>query len=384
MRPNPIPSTFGSTERSWSILDDDSFTEELLRKALQGRQGSADLPEDLLSKLFQHAATQPTGPTSRTLEWPSTAPELAVPTSFPSSASLENRVEFSLRVRPTVVCGQEFFVGVEFQDTQVGSPLRLRIKLSKIRFGCGHTIQLQRQHTTQIGFSRIRASDQLGAYTKLDQPGQWSVEADLEFELDHASSTGWGWGGTCLCRAKRTVTGEIEVLTEEPPDLFKLAHSPELDHAITSRLCLSQFSTEEPHAWGREARYTLQGMLWFDGTLPIGVAFEAFAQINDQRIQSNWPVIESAGDVPGTSHGVGVSFPYDGDPPETINVTLRSSKAAAMRTPDLYEIWDGELRFENIEVAPPDASQWPRTEARYVPTVAPRSTAPRDRELSEP
>jgi hypothetical protein len=171
------------------------------------------------------------------------------------------------------------------------------------------------------------------------------------------------------------VTGEIEVLTGEPPDLFKLTHSPELDDAITTRLRLAEFAAEEQTGWGGEARRRLQGMLWFDGPLPIGVAFEAFAEIGDQRIQSDRPIIESPGGVAGSSHGVGVSFDYDGDAPETINVTLRGSKPAAMRTVDLYEIWDGELRFEDVEVVPPDHISWSRHDNRFAPRVIARESA---------
>ena len=343
-----------------------------------------DLSEELFSRLFQRATTQATGPTSRSWEWSSTPPEHEAPTSFPSSELLANRVEFSLRVRPTVVCGQDFFVGVEFRDTEGGSPLRLRIEFDEIRFGCGHTIQPRHRFSTQIGVSRIRASDQFGTYTKLDRPGKWPVEADVEFELDHPGSTGWNWGGTCLYRGKRTVTGEVEVLAEEPAGLFKLTYSPDIDDAIMTRLRLSEFTAEEQAGWGREARRRLQGMLWFGGSLPIGVAFEAFAEIGDQRIQSNWPIIESPGSAAGGSHGVGVSFPYDGEPPETINVTLRSSKAAALRTPDLYEIWDGELRFENVRVAPGAGDQWHISVLRYTPTVTPRTATPRDPEPTQP
>jgi len=381
--PIPTPSTFGSAERSWAILDDDWLTAEM-GKALEEGQGLGDQAAELFSRLFQRPTTQATGPTSRAWEWSSTPPEHSVPASVPSAESLANRVEFSLRIRPAVVCGQEFFVGAEFQDTEAGGPLRLRIELDEIRFGCGDTIRPQRRFSTQIGFSPFRTSDQLGTYAKLDQPGKWAVEADVEFELDDPASTGWSWDGTCLHRGKRTVTGEIEVLPEEPPGLFKLTHSPELDEAIATRLRLSEFSAEEQHGWGREARRRLQGMLWFPGPLPIGVAFEAFAEIGDQRIRSNWPIIESLDRAAGGPHGVGVSFDYDGDTPGTITVILGSSKAAAMRTPDLYEIWDGELRFENVEVAPADASQWPRTGGRYVPTIAPRAPAPNDRESSEP
>jgi hypothetical protein len=157
---------------------------------------------------------------------------------------------------------------------------------------------------------------------------------------------------------------------------LKLTHSPELDEVIAARLRLSEFSAEKNRtSWGLEGRRRLQGVLWFAGPLPVGVAFEVFAEINDRRIQSNWPITESPGGIAGRSHGVGVSFPYDGDPPDTITVILRSSKAAAMRTPDLCEIWDGELRFENVEIVPPDHISWSWNDHHFAPRVTPRRPA---------
>jgi hypothetical protein len=48
--------------------------------------------------------------------------------------------------------------------------------------------------------------------------------------------------------------------------------------------------------------------------------------------------------------GTGLSVDFEGEAPERITIILRSSKEVALRTPDLYEIWDGELRFEDLKV----------------------------------
>jgi hypothetical protein len=62
-----------------------------------------------------------------------------------------------------------------------------------------------------------------------------------------------------------------------------------------------------------------------------------------------------------------VSCACAGEVPSQITLILQSSKQAALRTADLYEIWDGELRFEGVKVVPDDGRRMRR--GRYVGKV---------------
>jgi len=50
----------------------------------------------------------------------------------------------------------------------------------------------------------------------------------------------------------------------------------------------------------------------------------------------------------GNKHRYQLRFLLDYKKPPRVDLMLRSSKEAAMRTVDMWEIWGGELRFEDV------------------------------------
>ena len=277
-------------------------------------------------------------------------------------------LDLSLRVRPVVVREQEFFVGVTYEDHGLKGAFQVHLKLEEIRLGNEMTLQPLSTLSAPGGLRFNLSLPGLGIYTTLERPGEWPVEADVAFQIDKAGKgPGWVTDGSELYSESRTVSGVVKVLVDEPPDLFKLTHSPQLDDAVAAIIRATEFRVgRDALSYGPGADVRLSGTVWLHSPRPIGLAFEAYAEFDNQRY-SLGQIIAPKGGQSGSSHGSSVSCTCAGDIPSQITLILRSSKQAALRTADLYEIWDGQLRFEGVKVVPDDGRR-PRR-GRYVGKV---------------
>jgi hypothetical protein len=291
-----------------------------------------------------------------------------------------NMVQFSVAVRPVVVVGQRFYAGVKLQGRGPVSKYRLRVRVREICVGDQERRRLAGGRSF-TGYTSISAMNIMGFPTSLDRPGRHSVAADIAFQIDvRGSGKSWVPDASALYIGQRTVTGQVEVLAEEPPDLLKMTHSEELDRAVAAVVSLSEFRAGQKNGRpGLPDESTMRVWLSFAHPRAIGMAFDVFAQFDNQRV--NLGQVTASTDRWGAV-GRGFSFRHAGEIPSHITLVLRSSKAAALLTADLFEIWDGELWFEDIEVlAQTDPPGWPR-QGRFKPRV--RRRDPSSYELSWP
>lgn len=284
-------------------------------------------------------------------------------------------VEFSLLARPVVVAGQEFYVGVDWEDDAPRDQFELYVKVKEIRVGELRTLGVGSGLRTPLGFSRrghglTGVPTSLGKYIELDQPGSWPVELDLECQIYHDDGPStWVTDGSELYSGKRTLTRRIEVLAEEPPGLFTLTHSAKLDRAVAAALRATDFRAEDEIWVNGRPQPGLSVQVWFYEPLPIGVAFEAFAEFGGQRLKAERTLVLSLGGTALGSRGIPVTFACSSEPPKSVTLILSASKSVATRTPDIYQIWDGELRFEDLPVLPGSDRERRFGDGRYAPTV---------------
>jgi hypothetical protein len=354
----------------------DDRLEDALAHAL-GRLGSREAEDDQVFSIIGDILAG-RAHSERTLRWHAREPEridIGAMTPDERERYFDELLEFSPLVRPVVVAGQEFYVGVDWEDDAPREQFELYVNVKEIRVGELRRIGVDSGLRTPLGFSPrgyglTGVPTSLGKYIELDEPGTWPVELDLEFRIHHADgSAGWPADDSELHSGIRTLTGQIEVLAEEPPGLFSLTHSAELDRAVAAAVRATDFRPESGTWVNGRPQPGLSVQVWFYEPLPVGLAFDVYAEFDGQRLAAKRPIIQSPWGKPGSSHGACVALPYAGEPPERVTLILRSSKSAATRTPDLYEIWDGELAFENIPVSAAARPDGRFADGRYAPTV---------------
>ena len=84
-----------------------------------------------------------------------------------------------------------------------------------------------------------------------------------------------------------------------------------------------------------------------------GPAFDVYARVAGQEYHLFTMPGRKAVSSGTSSRGAGWGFSgrYDGPPVTSCDLILRSNQEVARRTVDLFEIWDGELVYENVPVA---------------------------------
>lgn len=153
-----------------------------------------------------------------------------------------------------------------------------------------------------------------------------------------------------LLALRKTVETTFEVAPAGEP-VVKLVSTPELDKAVTQCVQLSgAFYRETEDGAELTTRFTMRPLP------PVGLCFEALAVIDGQEFD--------AGRIVAPPKHVGGEQPYETrstarmprTDAATITLILRASSNVAGQVMWLDEIWDGELRFENVPVVRSAAS----------------------------
>ena len=189
----------------------------------------------------------------------------------------------------------------------------------------------------------------IGGHAVLNQPGKYTLEAKLELKATPAPDAGATDGGDWEFHETRTLTGEIEVVPEETPDLLRLVRSDEIDSALSSGLTLSAAQ----YAPGPSDR-TLKCTLYAPRDLPTKLVLGGHAEFGDRRVALEEPVTFPSRQfhVLGSTE---LRFKLAGEPPPTVTVVLQTDRDYALENTEWDEIWDGELRFENVPVQASDS-----------------------------
>ena len=147
-------------------------------------------------------------------------------------------------------------------------------------------------------------------------------------------------------KARKEFRLETEAMAQEPRDYITLKRSPGLDAAV--RACIGQIEAYVDDR-ARADRRLLQVIVPLVTVPKMGLAFDAFAEIDGQLL----PLGPCTFSPQEGQMGKSLVATLTGASPRSITLILKGSKDAAMLTVDLFEIWDGELRFEDVEVGTP-------------------------------
>jgi hypothetical protein len=152
---------------------------------------------------------------------------------------------------------------------------------------------------------------------------------------------------------KRTLQAGFEVVQRIAEDSVVLKRSPALDDEVSRLVSVRSIGVADTVHGTKE----FEGELCITGPLPIGLAFEVLAEADGTTIQV------------GTCHVspiLAALMPHDipirgsrlsGTAPKRANIILRASREAAAESVDLFEVWGGGLRFENVPVEQPPETQ---------------------------
>jgi len=272
-------------------------------------------------------------------------------------------VEVTPQVRPVVVRGQPLYVGalirIHFPNTSYNVQPRIEARLD------GASLEGPPGHFGPLGCFFGRSGATIGAGGALDVSppiGRHRVEMDISVrfndKMDWCTEGQGAPRDAGLYTERRMVTGDVEIIPEESGDPVKLTHSEELDAAVALAVGASEFLADPENEAGNGPSTNWVIRLSLHHPLPIGLAFRASAEFDGQQVIAPGAITQSPGGNASTSSSKIVVFAPTDAQPQSVTLILRSSKPAALRTPDLYEIWDGELRFENIPVVYRSGDNW--------------------------
>lgn len=182
---------------------------------------------------------------------------------------------------------------------------------------------------------------------RLRTVGMHQVSVDVGMRLYAGGTNAWGSEPPVYQRTE-TLTTTVEVLATEPADYIATVSSLEFDQALATAVELSMCRYQPGQGPSRDENI-LTGLISVDGHLPIGLACDVEFEFDGR----SWPagkVVSSKGKSMGTGHTVSLEIRLPDEVPDTVNIVLRASKAQAAGTVDLFEIWAGEIRFDNVRV----------------------------------
>jgi hypothetical protein len=238
---------------------------------------------------------------------------------------LDNMVTFGVRVRPVVVKGQPFPLATPCvlrtprQMVNVGMSFQFESSGGALMAPPGGALSMR---------TGVCSYDNLIRYLTLNEPGRHEIACKATVSLYDR-------------KVIKTTSVSVEVLPEEPEQYIRLVSSPELDRAVARAVGIAGLEAGRWHV----SRF-LQTTLFIDEALPVNLAFDVLGEFDGRQITFGQCTI-SKDETPGswTLH----ASAFWASPPR-MTILLKSSAEAAKRTLDLYEICEGELRFENLEV----------------------------------
>ena len=254
---------------------------------------------------------------------------------------LANCCFMSATARPTVIVGNPCPVRLYYEPR---FPRGLRGELA-VWASPGDSSKLRRVDGTEV----IRNTS--GMYGTLQLPdlpvGKHRPVLIAELEVyegqDHELRAAWG---PVLLKTRTEFELETQVMAQQPRDYVTLKRSPGLDAAV--RACIGPIEAYADDR-ARADRRLLQVIVPLVTVPKMGLAFDAFAEIDGQLL----PLGPCTFSPQEGQMGKSLVATLTGASPRSITLILKGSKDAAMLTVDLFEIWDGELRFEDVEVGTP-------------------------------
>ena len=240
-----------------------------------------------------------------------------------------------LTVRPRVAPGDE----VPFQFNS-----HFRAPSIKGRFYCefsGAQLYIQDQLVspgTYAPFSgrSSAAGIGIGSRFKFDKPGVHTVVArgKARFYFDYPNIEP-------SHETEITAEAEFELLSEEPEDYFTSLSSSDPIMSQKLKRCITP---KDIRFANNQAGGPFQGTIEIDNP-PFNVAFEVFARIGGKEYK-----VGQVSTAKGKTAICGFRAPDDMPCAESCDIILRSSEEVARHSLDMFDIWQGELVFQDLPI----------------------------------
>ena len=253
----------------------------------------------------------------------------------------------TLLIRPRVVADEPFIIWFN-RDSRV--PLNRVCSLRLTSFTCNGREIEQQPH---IGRSSGCGSTGNGIEHRRAESGQAVLKATVRMELHGRDYDPREQANPPLLTSDPIkLTAVTDVLRVGETDDVKLIRSKSTDAAIVSSTYL-EASVVASSAVSNA--FSVVGQVTFDPPPPCNLAFDIIVEL-----EGDWRLRGTIEARPGpTIIAYALPSPRIEDAtPEKIDLVLRASRDAARRTPDMFEIWGGSLRFKDLPVK--SSVPWPR------------------------
>jgi hypothetical protein len=180
--------------------------------------------------------------------------------------------------------------------------------------------------------------------------GRHEITARTAFAIHHATPDGAAETAP-VYNGPRTLSGSYDVLDVASADLIKLKRSPELDRRMLQAISLERLTGFR--MGGDRIGWGFNGRVLLAEDAPLPVAFHVTVDFPDG---GDVPSVVFSRDLDIAPHrldrvGSGqFSAGTTVKEPERVTITLTPNPAHAARTTDLYEIWGGSIRFEDVPI----------------------------------
>ncbi|MBN1342086.1 MAG: hypothetical protein JXQ73_05365 [Phycisphaerae bacterium] len=260
---------------------------------------------------------------------------------------LEQIARFELQVRPKVVSGDPIPVKVVETYRCPGSSM-LKVDASPVVLACGDTefhLDLQGTSVSVLtggsfgGYAVTGNSSQRLLRCDL-APGRHVVTAAVPLKIYDGRYTK---REDKHLRYKRDIRLErsFEVLPAKPEGYVKLIKDPETDREVREAVTPDRII----RTVGADKSDLLDIELAVTG-LPVDCAFEVLVRIGGSELNVGSLSLRKG-------QTLRFRIPHEGTLPagDVCDVIIKSSQDEARRTVDIFEIWDGELVYEDVPVA---------------------------------
>lgn len=260
---------------------------------------------------------------------------------------LHNAQLISLHVRPAVIAGRAIPIEVR---------ARLRLDIPLFCSGAPYEIRLDGEivPVDMHGWDKVGSTVTLTRSATLPAvaPGRHVLACAVAATTRRFDTATKQFQPEPLGSRDLTLTTEFEVLESKPDGHIELTARPDLEAAVTECFAVrgTFVSVRADRSDPRGVCPTLNGWIDVTGSLPVDVAFDVMAVFDDRRAHLGH-ITAGRGDyrIPPLALRFKGDIPFD--TPAVVDILLSPSEDAAMETVDLFKIWGGEVRFQNIEVS---------------------------------
>ena len=237
-----------------------------------------------------------------------------------------------LRVRPHVVSPDRVPFQVDHGGRiPCGQGLRMRVSIGRKLVDGTPTGRSGSGSGTSCGVSSGGAQGSSVAGVK---PGKHELGVEVTGQLLQGSSG----GGKVLHEKVMMLKAGFEVFEQEPSGYMRLVRDPAMADEL--RACIEPADL----TYGQHGSKDINGQIRITAP-PIGVAFDVFARIGEREYSMG-----GVSKAKGASTHSHVHTGWEDAPPTSCDIILRSSAKVARRTVDLFEIWEGELVYQNVPI----------------------------------